>query len=175
MWISRDKDSKDYLNLTLIKPTRVKSGLWIVDSGKISTNVKSLMENSLYPIPIEYFPSITWEDEPIEVELVKKTNKNYYTDEINNILIDLGYSPCRNKEEMDDILKENNIKIKIFKTKEVLPNSAKIPNSYMYFATCGEDDFSEDFTEYITFCEAYNAAILESLSYLWLTKNKKNE
>jgi hypothetical protein len=157
------------------KPRRAKSGLWIIESGKITNDFKKIIFGDLHPLPIEVFPSITWEDEPIEVELVKKTNKNFYTDEVNNILIDLGYSPCQNKEEMDDILKENNIKIKIFKTEEVLPNSAKIPNSYMYFATCGEDDFSEDFTEYITFCEAYNAAILESLSYLWLTKNRKNE
>lgn len=174
MWISRDKDAKDYINLTMEKPRRTKSGLWIIKSGKISNDFKKLLCGDFYPLPIEVFPSITWEDEPIEVELVKKTNKNYYTDEVNNILIDLGYSPCQNKEEMDDILKENNIKIKIFKTEEVLPNSAKIPNSYMYFATCGEDDFSEDFIEYITFCEAYNAAILESLSYLWLNKNRKN-
>ena len=174
MWISRDKDAKDYINLTMEKPRRTKSGLWIIKSGKISNDFKKLLCGDFHPLPIEVFPSITWEDEPIEVELVKKTNKNYYTDEVNNILIDLGYSPCQNKEEMDDILKENNIKIKIFKTEEVLPNSAKIPNSYMYFATCGEDDFSEDFNEYITFCEAYNAAILESLSYLWLTKKRKN-
>ena len=174
MWISRDKDAKDYINLTMENPRRTKSGLWIIESGKISKDFKKLLCGDFHPLPIEVFPSITWEDEPIEVELVKKTNKNYYTDEVNNILIDLGYSPCQNKEEMDDILKENNVKIKIFKTEEVLPNSAKIPNSYMYFATCGEDEFSEDFNEYITFCEAYNAAILESLSYLWLTKKKKN-
>ena len=129
MWISRDKDAKDYINLTIDKPKRTKSGLWIIDSGKISKDFKKLLCGDFHPLPIEVFPSKTWEDEPIEVELVKKTNKNYYTVEVNKLLIDLGYSPCRNKEEMDDILKENIIKIKKFKTEEVLPNSAKIPNS----------------------------------------------
>ena len=175
MWISRDKDSKDYLNLTFIKPTRVKSGLWIVDSGKISTNVKSLMENSLYSIPIEYFPSLTWEDEPIEVEFIKK-NKWYNSDEINNILTDLGYDKNISLVEIEKILENFNIKIKLFKTEEVLKNSVTIPNSWMYIALCGSDDFSQDFTEYITKENAYESAILESLSYIWLNKknNKKN-
>lgn len=174
MWISRDKDGKDYINLTMEKPRRTKSGLWIIESGKISNDFKKLLCGDFYHLPIEVFPSITWDDEPIEVELVRKPNKYCHTDEVKTVLLDLGYKPCQTREELDNILKENNIKIKIFKTEEVLPNSVTIPNSYMYFATCGEDDFSEDFTEYITFCEAYNAAVLESLSYLWLTKNRKN-
>ena len=75
MWISRDRDAKDYINLTMEKPKRTKSGLWIIDSGKISKDFKKLLCGDFHPLPIEVFPSITWEDEPIEVELVKKQTK----------------------------------------------------------------------------------------------------
>ena len=57
-------------------------------------------------------------------------------------------------------------------------NSVTIPNSWMYIASCGSDDFSQDFTEYITKENAYESAILESLSYIWLNKkhnkNRRN-
>ena len=56
MWISRDRDAKDYLNLTIDKPKRTKSGLWIIESGKISNDFKKLLCGDFYPLPIEVFP-----------------------------------------------------------------------------------------------------------------------
>lgn len=57
-YVARDKDCKLYLYFCL--PTRVtSSGSWVCCSG-------DYME-----IPNEMFPSLQWEDEPVQIGLVR--------------------------------------------------------------------------------------------------------
>lgn len=163
MWISRDKDNSEFLNLTLFKPKRVKSGVWVSDDGE------TVLNRLFYRIPDSVYPSITWDDEPIEIEFIPK--KQWYNcEEINNLLDELGYMQNHSLSYIESVLENNNIKIILFKSEKILKESATIPNSWMYAATHNDNDFTQDFTEYLSKNEAYKAAIIESLSYLWLLK-----
>lgn len=64
MWIARDKN--EGLWLYIAKPQRSEMGEW--------WNV-SLKEYDCLKINGELFPELRWEDEPIEVELVRKEVK----------------------------------------------------------------------------------------------------
>lgn len=170
MWITRDKDDNKTFNLTYFKPKRVKSGVWISDDEESGLN------SLFYHIPIDIYPSVTWDDEPIEVEFTPK--KMWYNcDEINNLLDDLGYMRNHSLSYIETVLENNGIKIVLFKSDKILKENTKIPNSWMYVATHNGDDFTEDLNEYINKNDAHKAAIIESLSYLWLLKKhyKKNE
>ena len=67
MWIARDKDKKLYLFTT--KPRRVSEWgeWWSVDSPQ-NYNCSELCEG----LSEGLFPDLRWEDEPIEVDLVRK-------------------------------------------------------------------------------------------------------
>lgn len=171
MWITKDKDAKDYINLTMVKPKRVKSGKWIIDDTN-NVCLKNSTNTNFITLPIECLPNISWEDEPVEVELVAK-KKWFQSEEINNLLYDLGYLPNQAFSYIEKVLEYNNIKILVFKTKDVLVNSATKPNSWMYSAFQNDICFTEDFTEYINKEDAYVAALMESLSFLWLKKQNK--
>ena len=164
MWITRDKDNENFINLTVFKPKRVKSGVWVSGDEENASN------RLFHRIPIDFYPSITWDDEPIEIEFTPK--KQWYNcEEINSLLEDLGYLPNQTLSYIEKVIKENNIKIILFKTKEVLKNTAISSKTWMYAATHEGDDFTQDFNEYNTKNEAFKTAIIESLSYLWLNKN----
>lgn len=170
MWITRDKNDKKTFNLTCFKPKRVKSGVWVSDDEENGSN------SLFYHIPIDVYPSVTWDDEPIEIDFVPK--KQWYNcDEINNLLDDLGYMQNHSLSYIESVLENNNIKIILIKSEKILKGNNTIPNSWMYVATHENNDFTQDFTEYINKETAYKVAIKESLSYLWLLKkhHKKNE
>lgn len=61
-WVARDKESGDTSSLYLgqNKPRRIGEGSWGIwcDFGEFMA------------LPIELFPEVTWESEPLEVEIV---------------------------------------------------------------------------------------------------------
>lgn len=64
MWIARDKDGTMWLYID--EPVRSLNS-WEVDTEKSLLRADDCME-----IDGDLFPDIKWEDEPIEVELIKK-------------------------------------------------------------------------------------------------------
>lgn len=61
MWITRDREGYGGLKVWLKKPTRGNLS-WKVD-------VRTDMYNS-FTLPPERFPEVTWESEPLEVDLI---------------------------------------------------------------------------------------------------------
>ena len=70
MWIARDKDGE--LNLYTHKPNRCTAVGWNNESWDIQSTDEYVNFMTLDP---SMFPELTWDDEPIEVELVIKKNK----------------------------------------------------------------------------------------------------
>lgn len=66
MWVARDKDGE--LNLFITKPQR---------SDAIGYNYENWDSYNEHWISLDskLFPDLTWDDEPIEVELVRKNKK----------------------------------------------------------------------------------------------------
>lgn len=81
MWVARDKDG--YLSLFTDKPPRrgkdigFHSERWYYDTASISEFTDSMKLNP------KLFPDLTWNDEPVEVELVIKKRKPYTCCKIN--------------------------------------------------------------------------------------------
>lgn len=69
MWVARDKDG--CLWLYIYKPIRSKTNYW----WEVDEQNTPLDEDDCMLIDIELFPDLSWEDEPIEVELVRKEVK----------------------------------------------------------------------------------------------------
>lgn len=69
MWVARDKDG--CLWLYIYKPIRSKTNYW----WEVDEQNTPLDEDDCLMIDIELFPDLRWEDEPIEVELVRKEEK----------------------------------------------------------------------------------------------------
>lgn len=63
MWIGRSKDER--LWLFIDKPIRSKSSFW----WEVDTKNSLLRDDDCMEINGELFPSLRWEDEPLEVEL----------------------------------------------------------------------------------------------------------
>lgn len=68
MWVARDKDGE--LNLYKAKPQRSDA----IGYNHESWDTLKFDDNGIELDP-KLFPDLTWDDEPIEVELVRK-NKN---------------------------------------------------------------------------------------------------
>lgn len=66
MWVARDKDERLWLFIDKPKRSQIH-GWWEVD-----TQNSLLRDDDCMEISGELFPEIKWEDEPIEVELVRK-------------------------------------------------------------------------------------------------------
>lgn len=63
MWVARDKDGSLWLYNE--KPTREeKSSCWI--------NKSSITNEGIGTLQLTMFPDLKWEDEPIEIELIRK-------------------------------------------------------------------------------------------------------
>lgn len=67
-WVGRDQDG--YISLFKEKPTRDTCDKDDIPYGFWDDNTDSHME-----LPITSFPGLTWDDDPIEVELVIKRKK----------------------------------------------------------------------------------------------------
>lgn len=63
MWVARDKDTSLTL-FTGLKPVRSEEHGWW------------WMDENLWKIDPSLFPDLKWEDEPIEIDFVQKTNEN---------------------------------------------------------------------------------------------------
>ena len=57
VWVARDSDG--CLTLCKVKPQRWEGDFWIGEGGA-----------EYFPLDSQIFPELTWEDEPIEVELL---------------------------------------------------------------------------------------------------------
>ena len=66
MWIARDK--YEGLWLFIEKPIRSASEFW----WEVDTKNSILREDDYMEIDGDLFPDLRWEDEPIEVELIKR-------------------------------------------------------------------------------------------------------
>lgn len=72
MWVARDKD--ECLWLFIDKPIRSqKNDWWEVDTQKSLL----LRDDDCMEIDGDLFHDLSWEDEPIEVELVRKEEKKW--------------------------------------------------------------------------------------------------
>lgn len=60
MWVARDEDRRLFVYLK--KPCRGNNGTW---------DTESLDDCDFFQINGAFFPSLKWEDEPIEVKLVE--------------------------------------------------------------------------------------------------------
>jgi len=75
MYVARDKD--ECLWLFIDKPIRSQTnGRWEVDTQNSLLRDDDCLQIDECIIPD--FPEISWEDEPIEVDLVRKEKKNGY-------------------------------------------------------------------------------------------------
>lgn len=66
MWVARDKD--ECLWLFIDKPIRSKTSFW----WEVDTKNSLLRDDDCMEINGGLFPELRWEDEPLEVELVRK-------------------------------------------------------------------------------------------------------
>lgn len=66
MWVARDKD--ECLWLYIDKPKRSETRDW----WEVDTQNSLLRDDDCMEINGDLFPKIRWEDEPLEVELVRK-------------------------------------------------------------------------------------------------------
>lgn len=66
MWVARNKDER--LFIFIDKPKRSKINNW----WEVDTQNTLLRDDDCLEIYGELFPNLRWEDNPIEVELVRK-------------------------------------------------------------------------------------------------------
>lgn len=71
MWVARDKD--ECLWLFIDKPIRSQKNDW----WEVDTQNSLLRDDDCLQIDEELFPDLSWEDEPIEVDLVRKEEKKW--------------------------------------------------------------------------------------------------
>ena len=63
LWVARDKDGRLYLHVSSEKPIR-EGDEWMGYSGGERSDFLSL--------PNDLYPELTWGDEPVEVEIIRK-------------------------------------------------------------------------------------------------------
>lgn len=71
MWVARDKDEDLWLYTD--KPKRSQTNCW----WEADTQTNPLDADEVMLINRELFPDLSWEDEPIEVDLVRKEEKKW--------------------------------------------------------------------------------------------------
>lgn len=71
MWVARDKD--ECLWLYIDKPIRSQTQIW----WEVDTINSLLRDDDCMEIDGDLFPDLSWEDEPIEVDLVRKEEKKW--------------------------------------------------------------------------------------------------